>query len=287
MVLPFVTAITRDVFETVPPMLKEAAYGLGCDHLGGGVEGGAALYAGRRHRRRDAGAGPRAGRDHGGHLRHRQCPSFAKSLLAPGTTISATIANEFTEAVGDLYTSSLIALGLILFVITFIVLAAAKIMLMRLERQVKERTAMSRCSMPAAAWSTPALACRHRRRRLRPGLAALDPGNAALQRHRRAQLGIFTEMTPPPGDNGGLLNAIFGSIILTVGAHRPRHADRHAGGHISRRIRQEEPARDRVRFINDILLSARPRSWSASSSTRCWWCPWAISRPGPAPSRWR
>jgi phosphate transport system permease protein len=54
------------------------------------------------------------------------------SILAPGTTISATIANEFTEAVGDVYTSSLITLGLILFVITFIVLAAARLMLMRL-----------------------------------------------------------------------------------------------------------------------------------------------------------
>jgi phosphate transport system permease protein len=57
------------------------------------------------------------------------------SLLAPGTTISASIANEFTEAVGDLYTSSLIALGLILFMITFVVLAIAKTMLMRLEIQ--------------------------------------------------------------------------------------------------------------------------------------------------------
>jgi phosphate transport system permease protein len=57
------------------------------------------------------------------------------SLFAPGTTISASIANEFTEAVGDLYTSSLIALGLILFVITFIVLAIAKVMLMRLDAQ--------------------------------------------------------------------------------------------------------------------------------------------------------
>ena len=60
---------------------------------------------------------------------------ISTSLLAPGTTISATIANEFTEAVGDLYTSSLIALGLILFIITFFVLAAARFMLMRLERQ--------------------------------------------------------------------------------------------------------------------------------------------------------
>ena len=60
---------------------------------------------------------------------------ISASLLAPGTTISASIANEFTEAVGDLYTSSLIALGLILFMITFIVLAIARIMLMRLEIQ--------------------------------------------------------------------------------------------------------------------------------------------------------
>ena len=61
---------------------------------------------------------------------------ISASILAPGTTISATIANEFTEAVGDLYTSSLIALGLILFVITFIVLAIARYMLMRVERRI-------------------------------------------------------------------------------------------------------------------------------------------------------
>jgi phosphate transport system permease protein len=57
-------------------------------------------------------------------------------VLAPGTTISATIANEFTEAVGDLYTSALIALGLILFIITFTVLAIARYMLMRIERRI-------------------------------------------------------------------------------------------------------------------------------------------------------
>jgi len=61
---------------------------------------------------------------------------ISASLLAPGTTISATIANEFTEAVGDLYTSALVALGLILFLITFIVLAAARLMLMRIERRL-------------------------------------------------------------------------------------------------------------------------------------------------------
>jgi phosphate transport system permease protein len=61
---------------------------------------------------------------------------ISASVLAPGTTISATIANEFTEAVGDLYTSSLIALGLILFVITFVVLAAARYMLSRINKRI-------------------------------------------------------------------------------------------------------------------------------------------------------
>ena len=60
---------------------------------------------------------------------------ISASIMAPGTTISATIANEFTEAVGDLYTSSLIALGLILFFITFIVLALARLMLMQIEKK--------------------------------------------------------------------------------------------------------------------------------------------------------
>ena len=59
---------------------------------------------------------------------HRISPS----LFMPGSTISSTLANEFTEAVGEMYTSSLIALGLILFLITFIVLALAKLLLMRL-----------------------------------------------------------------------------------------------------------------------------------------------------------
>jgi phosphate transport system permease protein len=59
---------------------------------------------------------------------------ISTSLLAPGTTISAAIANEFTEADGTIYTSSLIALGLILFVLTFTVIAGARLLLLRLER---------------------------------------------------------------------------------------------------------------------------------------------------------
>jgi phosphate transport system permease protein len=60
---------------------------------------------------------------------------LGSSLLAPGTTISAAIANEFTEAVGDLYTSALVALGALLFLITFVVIAIARLMLLRLERR--------------------------------------------------------------------------------------------------------------------------------------------------------
>src|SRR5215472_7287550 len=136
MVLPFITSISRDVFEAVPPVLKEAAYGLGCTtwevaryvvlpYTRVGVLGGVMLGLGRA-----------LGETMAVTFVIGNAHRISSSLLAPGTTISATIANEFTEAVGDLYTSSLIALGLILFVITFIVLAAARYMLLRIERRI-------------------------------------------------------------------------------------------------------------------------------------------------------
>jgi phosphate transport system permease protein len=136
MVLPFITSISRDVFEAVPPVLREAAYGVGCTtwevvrHVvlpfaRVGVIGGVMLGLGRA-----------LGETMAVTFVIGNAHKVSASILAPGTTISATIANEFTEAVGDLYTSSLIALGLILFVITFIVLAAARFLLMRLEKRV-------------------------------------------------------------------------------------------------------------------------------------------------------
>ena len=140
MVLPFISAVTRDVFETVPSVLKEAAYGLGCTtwevmwrvvlpFARSGVVGGAMLALGR------ALGETMAVTFVIGNAHHIQ-----KSIFAPGTTISATIANEFTEAVGDLYVSSLIEMGLILFFITFIVLASAQIMLRSLERRAGSAT---------------------------------------------------------------------------------------------------------------------------------------------------
>ena len=136
MVLPFVTSISRDVFDAVPPVLKEAAYGIGCTtwevvryvvlpFTRVGVIGGVMLGLGRA-----------LGETMAVTFVIGNAHKVSPSLLAPGTTISATIANEFTEAVGDLYTSSLIALGLILFVITFIVLAIARYMLLRIERRI-------------------------------------------------------------------------------------------------------------------------------------------------------
>jgi phosphate transport system permease protein len=135
MVLPFIASVTRDVFMTVPAMLRESAYGVGATtsevirhivlpYTRTGVVGGVMLGLGRA-------------------LGETMAVTFVignanriqASLLAPGTTISATLANQFAEAQGDMYVSALFALGLILFVITFLVLAAAKLMLLRLEQR--------------------------------------------------------------------------------------------------------------------------------------------------------
>ncbi len=135
MVLPFVTSITRDVFETVPAVLKESAYGIGCTtwevvrrivipYTRVGIMGGIMLGLGRA-----------LGETMAVTFVIGNAHRISASLFAPGTTISATIANEFTEADGELYTSSLIALGLILFIITLIILAMARYMLMRIGRK--------------------------------------------------------------------------------------------------------------------------------------------------------
>jgi len=135
MIIPFISAVMRDVFETVPDVLKESGYGLGATtweviwqvvvpYARTGVIGGVMLGLGRA-----------LGETMAVTFVIGNAHRIASSLLAPGTTISASIANEFTEAVGDLYTSSLVALGALLFLITFSVIAAARYMLLRLERR--------------------------------------------------------------------------------------------------------------------------------------------------------
>jgi len=132
MVIPFMSSVMRDMFEAVPPLLKESAYGMGATtwevvrhavlpYTRTGVAGSIMLGLGRA-------------------LGETMAVTFVignanrvhASLFMPGNTISSSLANQFTEAVGEMYTSSLIALGLILFLITFVVLAVAKLMLRRL-----------------------------------------------------------------------------------------------------------------------------------------------------------
>ncbi|HEU4602601.1 MAG TPA: phosphate ABC transporter permease subunit PstC [Steroidobacteraceae bacterium] len=134
MVLPFISSVMREVFALTPTSLKEAAYGVGAtqwDVVRGvvlpwsrvGAIGGIMLGLGRA-----------LGETMAVTFVVGNAHRISGSLIAPGTTISAAIANEFTEAVGDLYTSALIALGLVLFVLTVTIIAAARFMIMRLER---------------------------------------------------------------------------------------------------------------------------------------------------------
>ena len=133
MVLPFIASVMRDVFEIFPPVLKESAYGIGCTtwevvknvvlpYTKTGVIGGIMLGLGRA-----------LGETMAVTFVIGNAHKISASLFAPGNSIASTLANEFGEAEVGLHYSSLFALGLALFVITFIVLSLAKIMLMRME----------------------------------------------------------------------------------------------------------------------------------------------------------
>jgi phosphate transport system permease protein len=140
MVIPFIAAVMRDVFEVVPPMLKESAYAMGATtwevmwHVvlpftKVGVVGGILLGLGRA-------------------LGETMAVTFVIgnahrlnfSLLAPGNSIASALANEFTEAVEPVYTSALIELALVLFFITFCVLALSRLLLLRLSKREGTRT---------------------------------------------------------------------------------------------------------------------------------------------------
>lgn len=140
MVIPFISAVMRDVFEIVPAVLKESAYGVGATtwevvwnvvlpYTKVGVIGGIMLGLGRA-----------LGETMAVTFVIGNAHRLSSSLLAPGNSIASALANEFTEAVGDLYFSALIQLGLILFVITFIVLSMSKLLLLRLARREGKQT---------------------------------------------------------------------------------------------------------------------------------------------------
>jgi len=140
MVIPFVASVMRDVFEIVPAVLKESAYALGSTtwevvwnvvlpYTRVGVVGGIMLGLGRA-----------LGETMAVTFVIGNAHRLAASLMGPGNTIASTLANEFTEAVGELHSSALIELGLILFLITFVVLSLSKLLLLRLARREGRKT---------------------------------------------------------------------------------------------------------------------------------------------------
>ncbi len=135
MIIPFIASVMRDVFEIVPTVLKESAYGLGCTrwevvrkvvlpYTRNGVVGGVMLGLGRA-----------LGETMAVTFVIGNAHDLSWSLFSAGNSISSTLANEFNEATSELHLSSLYALGLILFAITFIVLSAAKLMLIGMSRK--------------------------------------------------------------------------------------------------------------------------------------------------------
>ena len=135
MVIPFIASVMRDVFEIVPPVLKESAYALGCTrwevvrkvvlpYTRTGVVGGIMLGLGRA-----------LGETMAVTFVIGNAHDLSWSLFAAGNSIASTLANEFAEADAVLHVSSLFALGLILFVITFIVLSSAKLLLLSMDKK--------------------------------------------------------------------------------------------------------------------------------------------------------
>ena len=140
MVIPFIASVMRDVFEIVPVVLKESAYALGSTtwevvwnvvlpYTKVGVVGGIMLGLGRA-----------LGETMAVTFVIGNAHRLSASLMEPGNSIASALANEFTEAVGDLYLSALIELGLILFLITFVVLAFSKLLLLRLAKFEGQKT---------------------------------------------------------------------------------------------------------------------------------------------------
>lgn len=134
MVIPFIASVMRDVFEVVPPVLKESAYGLGATtwevvrnivlpYTKAGVIGGIMLGLGRA-----------LGETMAVTFVIGNAPKIAASLFEPGSSIASTLANEFGEANNEQHISALISLGLVLFLITFVVLALAKLLLLQLNK---------------------------------------------------------------------------------------------------------------------------------------------------------
>ena len=273
MIIPFIAAVMRDVFEVTPPMLKESAYGLGSTtwevvwrvvlpYTKIGVIGGIMLGLGRA-------------------LGETMAVTFvignanrlnSLSLFAAGNSITSALANEFTEAAPGLHQASLIELGLILFLITFVVLALSKLLLLRLTQREGATHEHDRRRVDADAGRGRARRLHARRKRI--NVVALTLSLAAmafglfwlvwiLGRRRCGSASaacastLFTQMTPPPQaderrprqrDLRPLLMVALATLIGTpigilAGIYLAEYGQRGWLG-------------TATRFINDILLSA-------------------------------
>ena len=139
MIVPFITTISREVFLSVPASLKEAAMALGATHwevvrlsilpyARSGIIGSVFIALGRA-----------LGETMAVTMVIGNRPEIAASLLAPGYTMAAVLANEFTEATSDLYVHTLIEIGLVLFCITILVNGAGRLILMRMSPETRGR----------------------------------------------------------------------------------------------------------------------------------------------------
>jgi len=255
MILPFISAVTRDVLETVPSVLKEASYGLGSTQWEVMWKVALPFSRNRRGRRRHAGAGPGAGRNHGRHLRDRKCPSYPAFALGAGNldlrrhrqrvrrgdhralylvadlsragTLchhlhragggAADVAADGTEG-GQMIVSSGLYLRRRIANIVFIVLSLG-------------------AALFGLVWLAFILGAL-----LINGVAAISPS-------------LFILSTPPPGSPGGLANAIVGSLMMSLGAVAlGTPIGLFAGTYLAEYARFGRLAFV-VRFVNDILLS--------------------------------
>ena len=140
MVIPFIASVMRDVFEIVPPVLKESAYGIGCTtwevvwnvvlpYTKVGVIGGIMLGLGRA-----------LGETMAVTFVIGNAYKISASLFAPGNSIASSLANEFNEAADPIHRASLIALGLVLFALTFVVLALSRMLIAQLAKGEGRKT---------------------------------------------------------------------------------------------------------------------------------------------------
>lgn len=271
MIIPYIAAVMRDVFEQTPVMMKESAYGIGCTtweviwrivlpFTKNGVIGGVMLGLGRA-------------------LGETMAVTFiigntyqldSASLYMPGNSITSALANEFAEAETGLHVAALMELGLILFVITFIVLAASKFMIMRLAKN--EGSLMATIELQTTAELAESRRKMQAKRRMRNRLAlTLSMATMAfglfwliwilMSTVTRGidgmSLALFTEMTPPPNTaGGGLANALAGSGLLILWSTVIGTPLGILAGIYLAEYGRKSLLAEVIRFINDILLSA-------------------------------